>query len=159
MKKDLEDSARDLRELEKDMQASFSGPLVSAAGGYPGDAGLGFPRAQSLLAGSCLSCGVCPSDLPSLHSQQSLKENIHSVQSGAAQLQVSCTRGVHGSPGHPAKHPRGPAVEVVGLICSLGGCYGTLHVLGGCSWGRGREAMDPARHRLPPPEVLGTTSV
>ncbi|TRZ25517.1 hypothetical protein HGM15179_001576 [Zosterops borbonicus] len=45
MKKDLEDSARDLRELEKDMQASFSGPL------------------------------------------QSLKENIHSVQSGAAQLQ------------------------------------------------------------------------
>ncbi|KAM4896666.1 prominin-1-A-like isoform 3-T3 [Sylvia borin] len=44
-KKDLEDNARDLRELEKEMQASFSGPL------------------------------------------QSLKENIHSVQSGAAQLE------------------------------------------------------------------------
>ncbi|NXM52918.1 PRM1A protein, partial [Illadopsis cleaveri] len=49
MKKDLEDNARDLRELEKEMQASFSGPL------------------------------------------ESLKENIHSVQSGAAQLQGQTT--------------------------------------------------------------------
>lgn len=92
MKTDLEGRAHDLRELEKEMQANFSGPLVSHAGGCPGDAGLGFPRAQSLLAGSCLSCGVCTSDLPSLCPQQSLKENIHSVQSGAAQLEVSCTR-------------------------------------------------------------------
>nr|XP_030132124.3 prominin-1-A isoform X2 [Taeniopygia guttata] len=45
VKKDLEDNAHKLRELEKEMQASFSGPL------------------------------------------QSLKENIHSVQSGAAQLE------------------------------------------------------------------------
>ncbi|NWV24660.1 PRM1A protein, partial [Origma solitaria] len=45
VKKDLEDNARELRELDKEMQASFSGPL------------------------------------------QSLKENIHSVQSGAAQLE------------------------------------------------------------------------
>lgn len=29
MKKDLEDNAHKLRELEKEMQASFSGPLVS----------------------------------------------------------------------------------------------------------------------------------
>lgn len=130
MKKDLEDNAGELRELEKEMQASFSGPLVSDAGGCPGNAGLGFPRAQSLLAGSCLSCGVCTSDLPSLHPQQSLKENIHSVQSGAAQLEVSCTRGVHASPGHPAKHPRGPEVVMV-LTCSLGGCCGTLHVMQG----------------------------
>ncbi|XP_066047159.1 prominin-2-like isoform X2 [Chamaea fasciata] len=49
MKKDLEDNARDLRELEKEMRASFSGPL------------------------------------------QSLKENIHSVQSGAAQLEEQTT--------------------------------------------------------------------
>ncbi|NXY33079.1 PRM1A protein, partial [Pomatorhinus ruficollis] len=49
MKKDLEDNARDLRELEKEMQASFSGPL------------------------------------------QNLKENIHSVQSGAAQLEGQTT--------------------------------------------------------------------
>ncbi|NXA85705.1 PRM1A protein, partial [Melanocharis versteri] len=49
MKKDLEDNARKLRELDKDMQASFSGPL------------------------------------------QSLKENIHSVQSGAAQLEGQTT--------------------------------------------------------------------
>ncbi|XP_072787286.1 prominin-1-A isoform X2 [Taeniopygia guttata] len=45
VKKDLEDNAHKLRELEKEMRASFSGPL------------------------------------------QSLKENIHSVQSGAAQLE------------------------------------------------------------------------
>ncbi|NWI42952.1 PRM1A protein, partial [Picathartes gymnocephalus] len=45
LKKDLEDNARELRELDKEMQANFSGPL------------------------------------------QSLKENIHSVQSGAAQLE------------------------------------------------------------------------
>ncbi|XP_059707795.1 prominin-1-A-like isoform X2 [Haemorhous mexicanus] len=45
VKKDLEYNARELRELEKEMQASFSGPL------------------------------------------QSLKENIYSVQSGAAQLE------------------------------------------------------------------------
>lgn len=89
MKTDLEDRAHELRELEKEMQANFSGPLVSHAGG---DAGLGFPRAQSLLAGSCLSCGVCTSDPPSLCPKQSLKEDIHSVQSGAAQLKVSCTR-------------------------------------------------------------------
>ncbi|XP_053839280.1 prominin-1-A-like isoform X3 [Vidua macroura] len=49
VKKDLEDNARKLRELEKEMQASFSGPL------------------------------------------QSLKENIHSVQSGAAQLEGQTT--------------------------------------------------------------------
>ncbi|NXO70735.1 PRM1A protein, partial [Phainopepla nitens] len=49
LKKDLEDNAHDLRELEKEMQASFSGPL------------------------------------------QSLKENIHSVQSGAAQLEGQTT--------------------------------------------------------------------
>ncbi|NXP35351.1 PRM1A protein, partial [Leiothrix lutea] len=48
-KKDLEDNAHDLRELEKEMQANFSGPL------------------------------------------QSLKENIHSVQSGAAQLEGQTT--------------------------------------------------------------------
>lgn len=47
MKKDLENNARELRELEKEMKASFSGPLVSDAGARPGDAGLGFPRAQS----------------------------------------------------------------------------------------------------------------
>ncbi|OWK62337.1 Prominin-1-A [Lonchura striata] len=45
VKKDLEDNAHKLRELEKEMEASFSGPL------------------------------------------QNLKENIHSVQSGAAQLE------------------------------------------------------------------------
>ncbi|XP_068053953.1 prominin-1-A-like isoform X2 [Anomalospiza imberbis] len=49
VKKDLEDNARRLRELEKEMQASFSGPL------------------------------------------QSLKENIHSVQSGAARLEGQTT--------------------------------------------------------------------
>ncbi|NXC79324.1 PRM1A protein, partial [Cercotrichas coryphoeus] len=49
MKRDLEENARELRELEKEMQASFSGPL------------------------------------------QSLKENIHSVQSGAAQLEGQTT--------------------------------------------------------------------
>ncbi|NXN85332.1 PRM1A protein, partial [Bombycilla garrulus] len=49
VKKDLEDNARSLRELEKEMQASFSGPL------------------------------------------QSLKENIHSAQSGAAQLEGQTT--------------------------------------------------------------------
>ncbi|NWY64187.1 PRM1A protein, partial [Erithacus rubecula] len=49
VKKDLEDKARELRELEKEMQASFSGPL------------------------------------------QGLKENIHSVQSGAAQLEGQTT--------------------------------------------------------------------
>ncbi|NXO86422.1 PRM1A protein, partial [Sitta europaea] len=49
VKKDLEDNARELRELEKEMQANFSGPL------------------------------------------QSLKENIHSVQSGAAQLEGQTT--------------------------------------------------------------------
>ncbi|NXD36580.1 PROM2 protein, partial [Copsychus sechellarum] len=49
MKRDLEENARELRELEKEMQASFSGPL------------------------------------------QSLKENIHSVQSGAAQLEEQTT--------------------------------------------------------------------
>lgn len=103
MKKDLENNARELRELEKEMKASFSGPLVSDAGARPGDAGLGFPRAQSSEpAGTVWGC---TSDAPSLCLQQSLKENIHSVQSGAAQLEVSCTRGVHASPGHPAKHP------------------------------------------------------
>ncbi|NXD03340.1 PROM2 protein, partial [Certhia familiaris] len=45
VKQDLEDNAQELRQLEKEMQASFSGPL------------------------------------------QSLKENIHSVQTGAAQLE------------------------------------------------------------------------
>ncbi|NWV97794.1 PRM1A protein, partial [Machaerirhynchus nigripectus] len=45
VKKDLEDSAHELRQMDKGMQANFSGPL------------------------------------------QSLKENIHSVQSGAAQLE------------------------------------------------------------------------
>ncbi|NXR79270.1 PRM1A protein, partial [Pycnonotus jocosus] len=49
VKKDLEDNAREVRELEKELQASFSGPL------------------------------------------QSLKENIHSVQSGAAQLEGQTT--------------------------------------------------------------------
>ncbi|NXS26564.1 PRM1A protein, partial [Pomatostomus ruficeps] len=49
VKKKLEDNARELRELDKKMQASFSGPL------------------------------------------QSLKENIHSVQSGAAQLEGQTT--------------------------------------------------------------------
>lgn len=49
VKKDLEDNARELRELEKEMQASFSGPV------------------------------------------QSLKENIYSVQSGAAQLEGQTT--------------------------------------------------------------------
>ncbi|NXK58530.1 PRM1A protein, partial [Sylvietta virens] len=49
VKKDLKDNARELRELEKEMQASFSGPL------------------------------------------HSLKENIHSVQSGAAQLEGQTT--------------------------------------------------------------------
>ncbi|NXD25899.1 PRM1A protein, partial [Spelaeornis formosus] len=49
VKKDLENNARELRELEKEMQANFSGPL------------------------------------------QSLKENIHSVQSGAAQLEGNAT--------------------------------------------------------------------
>lgn len=52
MKKDLENNARELRELEKEMKASFSGPLVSDTGARSGDAGLGFPRAQSLLARS-----------------------------------------------------------------------------------------------------------
>ncbi|XP_041902108.1 prominin-1-A-like [Corvus kubaryi] len=49
VKKDLEDEASKLRELDKDMQASFSGPL------------------------------------------QSLKENIHLVQTGAAQLEGQTT--------------------------------------------------------------------
>ncbi|XP_063261540.1 prominin-1-A-like isoform X2 [Prinia subflava] len=49
VKKDLEDDAHRLRELEKEMQASFSGPL------------------------------------------QSLKENIHSVQRGAAQVEGQTT--------------------------------------------------------------------
>ncbi|XP_014741475.1 PREDICTED: prominin-1-A-like isoform X2 [Sturnus vulgaris] len=49
VKEDLENKSRELRELEKEMQASFSGPL------------------------------------------QSLKEDIHSVQSGAAQLQGQTT--------------------------------------------------------------------
>ncbi|NXR28777.1 PRM1A protein, partial [Cinclus mexicanus] len=49
VKRDLEDKALKLRELEKEMQANFSGPL------------------------------------------QSLKENIHSVQSGAAQLEGQTT--------------------------------------------------------------------
>ncbi|NXS06202.1 PROM2 protein, partial [Oxylabes madagascariensis] len=49
VKQELEDNARELRELEKEMKASFSGPL------------------------------------------QSLKENIHSVQSGAAQLEGQTT--------------------------------------------------------------------
>ncbi|NXH88903.1 PRM1A protein, partial [Edolisoma coerulescens] len=49
VKKDLEDNARELRELDKEMQANFSGPL------------------------------------------RSLKENIHSVQSGAAQLEGQTT--------------------------------------------------------------------
>nr|XP_031361127.1 prominin-1-A [Lonchura striata domestica] len=49
VKKDLEDNAHKLRELEKEMEASFSGPL------------------------------------------QNLKENIHSVQSGAAQLEGQTT--------------------------------------------------------------------
>ncbi|NWH88401.1 PRM1A protein, partial [Aegithalos caudatus] len=49
VKQELEDNARELRKLEKEMQASFPGPL------------------------------------------QSLKENIHSVQSGAAQLEEQTT--------------------------------------------------------------------
>ncbi|XP_064573469.1 prominin-2-like isoform X3 [Zonotrichia leucophrys gambelii] len=49
VKKDLEDNARELRDLEKEMQGNFSGPL------------------------------------------QNLKENIHSVQSGAAQLEGQTT--------------------------------------------------------------------
>ncbi|NXB07393.1 PRM1A protein, partial [Cnemophilus loriae] len=49
VKKDLEDNARELRKLDKEMQASFSGPV------------------------------------------QSLKENIHSVQSAAAQLEGQTT--------------------------------------------------------------------
>ncbi|XP_005048558.2 PREDICTED: prominin-1-A-like [Ficedula albicollis] len=49
VKRDLEEKAHELRELEKEMQASFSGPL------------------------------------------QGLKENIHSVQSGAAQLEGQTT--------------------------------------------------------------------
>ncbi|NXH93829.1 PRM1A protein, partial [Pachycephala philippinensis] len=49
VRKNLEDNARELRELDKEMQANFSGPL------------------------------------------QSVKENIHSVQSGAAQLEGQTT--------------------------------------------------------------------
>lgn len=66
------------------------------------------------------------------------------MQSGAAQLEVSCTKGMHASPGHPAKHPRGPAVQVVGLTCSLGSWWllwdsscaaGAVHgVEGGRPW-------------------------
>lgn len=79
------------------------------------------------------------------------------MQSGAAQLEVSCTRGVYASPRHPAKHTQGPGMEVVGLTHSLGAAVALFMCCRGCSWGRGREAMDPARHRLPPAEVLGTT--
>lgn len=50
VKKDLEDKAHELRELDKDMQANFSGPLVSDAAGCPEDAGLGSEPAGRVLS-------------------------------------------------------------------------------------------------------------
>lgn len=61
-KKELKDYASQLRELGKEIQTSFSGPLVSDSGV---GSSCGFcPRAQSLLVRSQLSCGVCASNPP-----------------------------------------------------------------------------------------------